>query len=203
MKLTERSVSDLLAAFRSSQPTPGGGSAAALAGAVGASLLAMVAGLPKSKTASDADVQRLAEAGARCTELAVKLEALIDQDSDAYELVLGAFRMPKASDDDKAARAAGIQKALVAATETPLEILRRAAQALAAGPVIAELGNPNASSDATVAFELLAAAVRGAQANVETNLGGLKDADYVARVRQEASALVHSTEDARRDRRSV
>jgi len=189
MKLTAHSVSDLLVAFRSSEPTPGGGSASALAGAVGASLLAMVAGLPKPKAATEADVRRLAAAGARCTELAVSLEALVDQDSDAYQLVVGAFRMPKGTEEEKAARAAGIQKALIAATERPLEVMRRAAEALATAPVIAELGNPNASSDVQVARELLVAGLRGAQQNVEINLGSLKDAGYVARVREEASRL--------------
>jgi methenyltetrahydrofolate cyclohydrolase len=189
MKLTAHSVSDLLAAFRSSEPTPGGGSAAALAGAVGASLLAMVAGLPKPKAATEPDVQRLAAAGARCTALAISLEALVDQDSQAYQLVVGACRMPKSTDEEKAARTAGIQKALVAATETPLEVMRRTAEALRMAPVVAELGNPNASSDVHVARELLVAGLRGARQNVDINLGSLKDADYVARVREEASKL--------------
>ena len=189
MKLTARSVSELLAAFRSSEPTPGGGSASALAAAVGASLLAMVAGLPKPKAATDADVRRLAAAGTRCTELAVSLEALVDQDSAAYELVVGAFRMAKGTEEEKAARSAGIQKALVAATETPLDMMRRAAEALQLAPVVADLGNPNASSDVQVARELLAAGLRGAQHNVEINLGNLKDAEYGARVRKEAARL--------------
>jgi formiminotetrahydrofolate cyclodeaminase len=193
MKLTARSVSDLLASFRSSEPTPGGGSAAALAGATGTSLLAMVAGLPKPKAATDDEILRLAEAGARCTALAVQLEALIDQDSDAYDLVVGAFRMPKGTDEEKAARSAGIQKALIAATETPLDVMRRCVEALDAAAAVGELGNPNASSDVQVARELLGAALRGAQQNVEINLGSLKDPDYVARVRNEASKLLRSS----------
>lgn len=189
MKLTARSVSDLLAAFRSSEPTPGGGSAAALAGAVGASLLAMVAGLPKSKAATDDHARRLAEAAVRCTELAVTLEALIDQDSDAYGLVVGAFRMPKGTDDEKAARTAGIQRAMAAATEAPLEVMRRIAETLQAAPVVLELGNTNAVSDAAVGVGLLHAGLQGAQQNVEVNLGSLKDAAYVARVREEIASL--------------
>jgi formiminotetrahydrofolate cyclodeaminase len=198
MKLTARSVSDLLAAFRSSEPTPGGGSASALAGAVGASLLAMVAGLPKPKAAAEDDVRRLALAGVRCTELAVSLEALIDQDSEAYDLVVGAFRMPKGTDEEKAARSAGIQKALISATETPLEVMRTAADALEIGAVVAELGNPNASSDVQVALGLLSAGLRGARQNVEINLDSLKDADYVARVREEAARLATAPSPATR-----
>jgi len=78
VKLVEHSVTDLLAAFRSSSPTPGGGSAAALSGAVGASLLAMVAGLPKSRASNDEDASNLSSAGARCTALANELAALIE-----------------------------------------------------------------------------------------------------------------------------
>lgn len=192
MKLTGRTLSDLLAAFRSSEPTPGGGSAAALAGAVGASLLAMVAALPKPKAATDDERARLAAAGRRCTALAVQLETLVDQDSDAYDLVVGAFRMPKATDEEKAARAAGIQRALAAATETPLAVMRLVAEALGAAPTVAELGNPNASSDVQVARGLLGAALAGGRANVEINLGSLKDPEYVARVRAEAAALSES-----------
>ena len=189
MKLTTMTVSNLLAAFRSSEPTPGGGSGAALAGATGASLFAMVAGLPKSKAESDDDRQALAAAGERCTQIAVQLEALIDQDSAAYELVVDAFRLPKGTDEEKAARSAAIQKAMVAATDAPLDVMRRCAAGLDHAATIARLGNPNASSDAQVGHELLAAALRGAQQNVEINLGSVKDAGYVETVRQEIQRL--------------
>jgi formiminotetrahydrofolate cyclodeaminase len=189
MQLTALTVSELLAAFRSSEPTPGGGSAAALAGAAGASLLAMVAGLPKPQAATDADRQRLAAAGDRATQLAVQLEALIDEDSAAYGLVLGAFRMPKGTAEEKAARSAGIQRALTAATETPLQVMRRCAEALDVAPVVVDLGNPNAASDAAVGVGLLQAALRGAQQNVEINLESLKDAEYVAGIRAEVGRL--------------
>ena len=189
MKLTASSVSDLLAAFRSAEPTPGGGSAAALAGAAGASLLAMVAGLPKPKAGSGAELERLKAAGSRCTAVATRLEALIDEDSDAYGLVLNAFRLPKATDEEKAARTAAVQRALTAATESPLRVMRHCAEALAAAPAVSELGNPNASTDAQVGVALLRAALLGAQANVEVNLGSLKDAEYVSRVRAETARL--------------
>jgi formiminotetrahydrofolate cyclodeaminase len=192
MKLTSLSVSDLLAAFRSSEPTPGGGSASALSGAVGASLLAMVAGLPKPRRNDEADVKRLSEAGVRCTSLAIQLEALIDQDSEAYDLVVAAFRLPKSSDEEKIARTAAIQRALTAATDAPLQVMRRCAEALDLAPVVAALGNPNASSDVQVALGLLSAGLRGAQQNVEINLSSLNDEDYVGGVRREVESLVAS-----------
>ena len=88
-------MSDLLAAFRSSDPTPGGGSASALAGAIGASLLAMVAALPKPRASSEEDMVALRDTGLRCTALAADLEPLVDRDADAYELVMERYRLPK------------------------------------------------------------------------------------------------------------
>ena len=189
MKLTEKPVSALLAAFRSSDPTPGGGSAAALAGAIGASLLTMVAGLPKPKASTDDDTARLQQAGARCADLALQLERLVDRDTDAYDLVVGAFKMPKGTDEEKTARTAGIQAALREATEAPLEVMRCCTEALQFVRVIGELGNPNASSDVKVGTQLLQAGLAGARENVEINLESLKDVAYVERVRGEATAL--------------
>jgi formiminotetrahydrofolate cyclodeaminase len=189
MKLTQRSVSDLLAAFRSSDPTPGGGSASALAGAAGASLLAMVAGLAKPRASSDEEVRRLRAAGEACTRLALSLESLIDQDSDAYDTVVEAFRLPKATDAEKGARTAAIQAALRFATEVPLEVMRRCSEALPHADSVGELGNQNAASDVQVARALLGAGLEGARHNVEINLGSLKDAEYAARVRAEAASL--------------
>jgi len=202
MKFAEHSVNDLLAAFRAPEPTPGGGSAAALAGAMGASLLAMVAGLPKSKAATEEDAARLKAAGARCTDLAQTLAALIDRDSEAYGLVMAAYKRPKATDEEKAARSAAIQEAFRAAIAAPLDVMRACAAAAEQGVVIAAMGNPSAASDGQVGFELLGAALRGARMNVEINLDSVKDADYVARVRNEVTeferALAHETAAARR-----
>jgi formiminotetrahydrofolate cyclodeaminase len=188
-KLTSRTVTDLLAAFRSSDPTPGGGSAAALAGAVGSALLAMVAGLPKSRAATGEDAERLKAAGEKCAAASAGLEALVDRDSEAYDLVVAAYKRPKATDEEKAARSAAIQAAMREAIAAPLEVMRACSAAAGQGAVIAALGNPSASSDVQVAFELLGAGLRGAKQNVEINLGSVKDAEYVAGIRDEVEAL--------------
>ena len=193
MKLADASVSVLLAAIRSSEPTPGGGSASALAGAAGASLLAMVAGLPKPRANEAADLDRLKDAVVRCTAIAVRLESLIDEDSEAYNTVMAAFKLPKGSDEEKAARSNGIQRALTTATEAPLQVMHHCAEALSIAPAVIELGNENAVTDAQVGIGLLQAGLRGAAANVDVNLGSLKDATYVARVREEAARLLAST----------
>jgi methenyltetrahydrofolate cyclohydrolase len=185
MKLIDRTVTDLLAAFRSSDPTPGGGSASALAGAIGASLLAMVAGLPKARATSDDDMARLRAARARCTELAGEMAALVDRDSEAYDLVVAAYKKPKATDEEKAARSNAIQEAMRAAIAAPLDVMRACVDAAAQGGVIASLGNPSASSDLLVGLELLRAGLRGAKLNVEINLGSVKDADYATTIREQ------------------
>jgi formiminotetrahydrofolate cyclodeaminase len=189
MTLTERSFVDLLRAFRSPEPTPGGGSAAALAGAVGASLLAMVSGLPKPRTATGEDASRLAAAGQRCADLSVRLAELVDRDSEAYEGVLQAFRLPKATDDEKARRTARIQEALQRATTTPLEVMRACGAAIEQGAVVAAFGSRNAASDVHVGLELLGAGLRGARLNVDVNLPGVKDAEWVRRIAGESEAL--------------
>ena len=202
MVLTEQTVGTFLAAIRSANPTPGGGSASALAGAMGASLLAMVAGLPKSRAESAEGTERLKAAGGRCAALARDLETLIERDSDAYNLVLAAYKLPKGTDTEKAARSAAIQAGFGAAIAAPLEVMRACAAAAEQAVVVSTLGLASASSDVQVGVELLNAALRGAKLNVETNLGSVKDADYVAKVRLDVrdleSAIAHETAVARR-----
>ena len=156
-----------------------------MTGALGASLLAMVAALPKPPAATEEDAQRLRAAGERAAMLAADLESLVTRDSEAYELVMNAYKRPKATDEEKAARSAAIQAALRDAIAAPLAVMRACAAAAEQGVVVSGLGNPNAASDAGVAFELLGAALRGAKLNVEINLDGVKDADYAASVRDE------------------
>jgi methenyltetrahydrofolate cyclohydrolase len=192
--LSDLTVLELLAAFRSPQPTPGGGSAAALAGAVGASLLAMVGGLPKSHAKAEEDIERLAAARAHCARISDRLAVLVDRDSEAYDMVVSAYALPKSTDDEKRARTAEIQLALRAATDVPLEAMRACTDAIEQGIVIAELGNRNAASDVQVGLELLLAAQRGTRLNVEVNLGMLKDTAYVAVVGEEIARLTAAAE---------
>lgn len=194
MRLTDRSARDLLQAFRSAEPTPGGGSASALAAAIGASLLAMVAALPKSRAETEEDVERLAAAGARSGDTADRLTDFVDGDSDAYELVVAAYRLPKGSDGEKAVRSGRIQDALRKATDTPLDVMRACAEAIEQGEVIAQFGNRNASSDVLVGMELLGAGLRGARLNVEINLGSIKDDAYTTRVREDVVRLSQEAE---------
>jgi len=189
MKLTSLSARELIAAFRSTNPTPGGGSAAALAGAVGAALLAMVGGMPKNRAASEEDVDRLEAAAARCRSFSDAFLDLVDRDSEAYDAVVAAYRLPKGSDAERQARTARVQSAIKQAAEAPLETMRRVAEALEAAAVIGRFGNANAASDVEVALEMLTAAERGARANVEINLETVTDASYVEHMRSEVARI--------------
>lgn len=194
MKLTDRTVTELLAAFRSSEPTPGGGSASALSGAVGASLLAMVASLPRPRGSTAEDIERLATAGSRCAALSEQLATLVDRDSDAYDLVVTAYRLPRHTEQEKRTRLGAIQTAMRAATDAPLDVMRACGAAIELGAVVAAFGNRSASSDLLVGLELLGAGLRGARLNVEINLGTLQDAAYTESARHETARLASSAE---------
>jgi formiminotetrahydrofolate cyclodeaminase len=170
--LTVAAFNDVLA---SPEPTPGGGSASAVAGAMGVSLLMMVAGLQKTRGNNDQERASLSEARATLTGVRDRLLTLADVDADAYNKVLTAYRLPKSSDEEKAARKRAVQQGTRAATEAPLEILRTVVEASKCAKRIAQFGNPAAASDLRVGIELLEAAASGASANVEINLAGLED----------------------------
>jgi formiminotetrahydrofolate cyclodeaminase len=183
--LVDKTVAQILDAFAAPDPTPGGGSAAALAGAMGMSLLLMVARMPKTKTSPEADRQPLDAAADQLLPLASELRGLVDRDTEAYDEVVGAYRMPKSTDAEKGARRDAIQRAMRSAIEAPLAVMRACRSGLEHAETVRLHGNPNAASDVTVAKELLRAALSGARANVDINLSSMTDADYVERVRRE------------------
>lgn len=183
-------VSQLLAALASPDPTPGGGTAAAIAGAMGTSLLVMVAGLAKSKNNTDDEKAALATARAAIDPITKQLTDLADADTESFDAVMAAYRLPKATDQDKAARTKAIQSALRGATEIPLATLRACANALGHAQVVADHGNRSAESDVGVAIGLLKAAATGAAANVRINLEGIKDDGYKTATEAETARLL-------------
>ena len=195
MTLSSKPLNTLLTEFRSSAPTPGGGSAAALSGALGASLLTMVARLPKPRATAEPDLAALKAAADRAETVALALEALIDRDAKAYDGVVAAYRLPKGTDEEKAARTARIQTALRSAIDTPLEVMRACAAAIAEVPMLLAMGNANAASDVKVGLELLRAGLRGAHYNVAINLDSVKDEAYRAAAQSESERLALSESD--------
>ena len=187
--LADKSLRQVLDAFASSDPTPGGGSAAALIGALGASLLAMVAGLPKTKTGTDQARQALDAARTLLLAHRDDLLALIDKDAAAYDLVVAAYKKPKGTDEEKAARSSAIQDAMRIAAETPVETMRAAARVMDAATAVAEHGNPSAQSDIAVAVQAVGMAMQAALFNVEINLGSIKDPAVVAKIVEDAKQV--------------
>jgi len=176
--LHELTVSGFSEALASGAPTPGGGSASALSGALAAALVAMVA----QNTAANPDfADRAAELGqlaADAERLRAELVGLVDEDAAAFDRVMAAFRLPKDTDELKAARSAAIQAGYRGAVEPPLRVCRDALAVLELADRVAERGNPNAASDAGVAALLASSALEGAALNVDINLGAIKDEDF-------------------------
>ena len=195
-KLTELTVTDLLESFASPAPTPGGGSAAALAGALGASLLMMVAALPRTRSGTDTDRAALDDVLRELRHSRDHLANLADQDSDAYEAVMRAYRLPKASEQNKEERSAAIQAALHGATEVPIDVMRACHAAVREGITVARSGNPSAASDTGVAFELLHAALKGAASNAAINLGSLQDTGFAAGAEAEVQRITRAMDAA-------
>ncbi len=197
-------LADLMDAFASTDAVPGGGSAAALAGATGTSLLLMVAGMPKTKSGAPEETADLAEASSRLHPLRDRLIELVDRDSDAYQQVVAAFKLARDTEQQKAARRQAIAAATRLATDAPLDTMRACQQALRGAVIVASNGNRRTTSDVGVGVELLLAALRGARLNVEINLAGLGDADYASRVKEEVVALERdAAADADRARRAL
>ena len=191
--LTDEPLRDLLAAFASPDPTPGGGSASAVASAIGASLLMMVAALPKTRTGSDDERAALAAAGAALAGLQQQLTEAVDLDAAAYDQVVAAFKLPKGGDAEQTERKAAIQRAMRGATDVPLGVMRLSAMALKLAETVAAHGHRAASSDVGVAAALIGAGFRGARLNVEINLGSLSDSAYVEAVKGELERLEKET----------
>jgi len=188
------SLEDFLAALGSDAPTPGGGTAAATAGAMGASLAEMVARLTlsKEKYAASHDAMRpILEAGQLARE---EFVALAREDSEAYDAVVAARRLPKDTDEQKAARQNAIALANRRAAEVPMRTARAAARLLAALPELAEKGNPNAVSDVGAAALLLDACAEGALLNVGINLPGIEDSALVAEMQRETAVLQEASQ---------
>jgi formiminotetrahydrofolate cyclodeaminase len=171
VSLLDLAARALLDRFASPEPTPGGGSAAALAGALGAGLVAMVCAMEKTRSGVPSERQRLDEATPRAREAGERLRRLVDEDTSAYDAVVAAYRLPKATDEQKAARNDEIARAMQRATEVPRQTARACLEVMALAAEAAAHGNPNALSDARTGAALAWAGLQGAVENVRINLG--------------------------------
>ena len=185
--LADLTLRELLDRFAAPTPTPGGGSAAAMAAALGASLLAMVAGLPKTKTGAPEERAALDAARAALLDAQRQLVDLIDRDAAAYDAVTAAYRLPKNTDDEKAARKRAIQTAMEGAARAPLQTLRVCTAGVDHATAVVSFGSPSAATDVAVGFNLISSGSMGALLNIDANLDGLDPQvreEIVAEVKQ-------------------
>lgn len=182
-------IPEFLDELASGRPVPGGGSVAALEVAMAAALLAMVANLTIGRR-KYADVQSRAEAVLqRALVLRDRARTLVDEDSAAYGRVAEAMALPRASDEDKAARQQNLQSALKGAALPPLETMSVAHEVMRLADDLQQFGNRSAASDVGSAALSAFAGSRAAQLNVEINLAGIRDDDWVASIRGRMEAV--------------
>ena len=190
MKLVDKPVTNFLDELSSNAPAPGGGSVAALSGALGAALVSMVCNLTLGKKAY-ADVQdEIGDLLAESEALREQLTGLLEEDVKAYTGYSKAAKMPRETEEEKAERQVVMQAALKVATDVPLSIAETAVKVMDLCMPAAEKGNKWAVSDAGVAVLMAEAALRSAALNVLINLGTLKDEEFVADRRAKLDALL-------------
>ena len=197
MALTDKSVAIFLDELASAAPAPGGGSVAALGGALGAALVSMVCNLTvgrKKYADVEPEVKKLL---AQAEALRADLTRLLDEDVAAYTRVSEAMKMPRDTEEQKAARQETLQAALKQATDVPMRIADACAQVIELCGPAADMGNVNAVSDAGVAALVAEAALRSAALNVMINLGWIEDHDFAAEQLAKLSDLLAGKSDTK------
>ena len=185
----DKPVDEFLAQLASAAPTPGGGSVAALAGALAAGLGSMVCYLTLGKEKYQAVQDDINQLLVETEKRRLKLMSLIEQDVEAYGRLAASYKMPRATDTEKQARTAAVQEAVRGATLVPLSIAETCAELIDLCPPLVEKGNVNAVSDVGVAVLLAEASLRGALLNVMINLPSIKDEEFAHATRQRMSEL--------------
>ncbi|WP_370821108.1 cyclodeaminase/cyclohydrolase family protein [Acidaminococcus massiliensis] len=196
MELRKLTVEGFINETASSSPAPGGGSIAALNAASSAALITMVANLTLGKEKYAAVEEDMKEVAAKAGALKDDFLALIDEDSNAFNKIMAAFKLPKDTDEAQKARSAAIQDATKGAALVPFRVGQKANELFALAEEVITKGNQNAITDGAVAAMNARAAVRGAFLNVKINLGSIKDGLFVEDL-QKKMAEIENEVDAR------
>jgi glutamate formiminotransferase/formiminotetrahydrofolate cyclodeaminase len=187
--LVEMTVTEFIDEVSRESPAPGGGSIAALAGALGAALSSMVANLSANIRGSFDVDKPLNEAAEQCQELKEALVRAIDADTAAFNSYMEALRLPQKTDEEQARRSAAIQDGLKEAVAVPLATARWSLQAIEIARTVVRLGNPNSITDVGVGVQMAFAGLKGGVYNVLINLRTIKDKDFVKEMRDECARL--------------
>ena len=188
--ITQGSLQSFLDELASSAPTPGGGSAAAIMGAMGAALISMVCNVTTAKKGHEAVAPELNAVLEQSEQLRARLTAMVADDIAAFDGLMAAYRLPKASDAEKSQRAEAIQTNLRAATETPLACARACADVVSLSRRAGEKGYAGVISDAGVGVLAANSALRSAALNVYINAPALKDRAYALAATAEIEKLL-------------
>jgi len=191
-KLVKMNMKMFLDELASSSSAPGGGSVAALSGALGAALSSMVCNLTKGKQGYETVQEEIVEILQRTEELRKQLTELIDKDTEAFNEVMEALKMPKDTADQKELRQHAMQDTFKHAADVPLETARKCIQILDCTRIIAEKGNKNSISDAAVSALMAQTGVQAAMLNVRINLRSIKDTEYTQKVTAELDELLRN-----------
>lgn len=194
MKLADMTLASYLTLLGSDAPAPGGGSAGALLGAQGAALASMVAGLTIGKKKYPDDQLLCEEVYKKATAQKDALLTQVDRDTEAFNLVSAAFRLPKESDEEKATRKKAIAEATLVATKVPFETMMLCRDTLALTASLVGHSNQNAASDLGVSALNLIGGLKAAWLNVLINLSGIEDEILAADLRQKGEEAVREAE---------
>ncbi len=187
--LADMNVKEFLEKTASNSPVPGGGSVAALSAGLAAALTEMVANLTIGKKGYEAAEEDMKEVAKKGTSLRLQFIKDIDKDSDAFNEVMAAFKLPKETDEEKEARKSAIQEGSKSATLVPLQVAKDAFSMMEIIEKVVEKGNKNAVTDGAVAAMMARTAVLSALYNVKINLGSIKDTAFVEDVTKQVNEL--------------
>ena len=187
-------VADFVDEVASESPAPGGGSVAALAGSLGAALASMAANLTVGKKGYEASWAEMSGLAVEAQVMKARLVRSVDEDTAAFNGLMEAIRLPKATPTEKAAREAAVEEAYKRACLVPLETAESCVEALRLARAVAEKGNASSISDAGVGALMARAGVEGAALNVRINLGSVKDRSFAAELEGRCAKLVSLAE---------
>ncbi len=187
--MKDMTIAEFADMVASDSPVPGGGSMAAVSGVMGAALSEMVANLTVGKKKYIEVEEEMKEIASKASSLRNKLLNDIQRDSDSYDKVMAAYKMPKESDEEKAKREDAIQESLKSAALVPLDVAETASEIMSLTGHVVEKGNKNAVTDGLVACMMVRTSVLSALFNVKINLDSIADEDFVNEMKNKVSAI--------------
>ncbi len=198
-KLVDMTIKGFMDELSRDSPAPGGGSVAALSGALSGALSSMVANLTYGKKKYSEVWDEMLELGRRAQELKDEFIRLVDKDTDAFDGMMAAMKLPKKTDEEIAIRNEEIQKATKKAIEVPMESMELSLELLEIAEKLAEKGNPNALSDAGVAALTAYTASYSAYLNVLINAGSIEEEEYLHKTEEKAENMLKEADDRKND----